>query len=593
VRVRLAVHTRLLLLSIGLILIALLVGDAVLSRSLDRNMTAHIRADLRTRLALVERYVMDAERPLDDLDAWDRLADELGRRASGRVTIMTLDGVVVGDSDVPREALASVENHAGRPEVLQAIHRGEGTDTRKSATVGRRMMYVAIPFRWGDDTAGVVRLAEPLSEVDAAIAEQRRLLVIASVIALVAASLVSVVAHRRVARSVGSLTRAARRMAAGELEARTRVTGADEVGELGRTLDRLAASLSETLGELRAQRDRMGGILDAMQEGVLLLDASGRIALVNPALREMLLLPSDTIGKLPLEVIRHAEMSALLEKATGATTPVTGEIEVAGVKPRRLLVRAHALAGEGEPGGVLCVVIDVTDLRRLETLRRDFVANVSHELRTPVTTVRSAAETLLGGAAADPAASRRFIDIINRNAERLQQLVEDLLDLSKIESRQYQLKLEPVELAAALGQIASLSRERADARRISIRVDAPDGLAVRVDRRAFEQVVNNLVDNAVKYCGEGCHVVVSAAAQDGDVKILVADDGPGIEARHLPRLFERFYRVDAGRSRDQGGTGLGLSIVKHLVEAMGGRVSVESSPGRGTTFCLTLPRATT
>jgi two-component system phosphate regulon sensor histidine kinase PhoR len=335
----------------------------------------------------------------------------------------------------------------------------------------------------------------------------------------------------------------------------------------------------------------MSGIVQAMHEGVLVLDEDGRVGLVNPALREMLLLPADVVGKTVLEVIRHPELPGIIDRARAAEEPVRSEVEVQGVKPRRLLVRASTL--HAEPRGLLVVLVDVTELRRLETLRRDFVANVSHELRTPVTTIRSSVETLKAGAAADPAAAARFLDIVERNAERLQQLVEDLLDLSRIESRQYRLRPESVDLGQVLGHAVSLLRERAEKKRLALLVEtAPDLPAAKADRRALEQVVSNLIDNAVKYTGERCTVRVGAKqVSEKELEVAVTDDGPGIEPRHLPRLFERFYRVDAGRSREQGGTGLGLSIVKHLVEAMGGNVRVESEPGRRTIFAFTVPRA--
>jgi two-component system phosphate regulon sensor histidine kinase PhoR len=416
----------------------------------------------------------------------------------------------------------------------------------------------------------------------------------AALVALLALSaavsaLVAFVATRRTVEQVEFLTGTAQRMAAGDLEARTYYSGEDELAGLGQTLDHLAGSLARTLGELRGERDLLQGILNGMQEGVLVLDGRGRFALVNPALRDMLLIGNDIIGKRPLEVIRHAELPELIARAQRADGPVSSEIEVAGMKPRRLLAQALRLR---EPGGLLIVFFDVTELRRLESLRRDFVANVSHELRTPVTAVRGAAETLRAGASKDPAAAARFLDIIDRNAERLQQLVDDLLDLSRIESRQYRLRLEEVELLPAVQQIVDPLRLRADKKRIALRVDIdPDAPPVKADRRALQQVLTNLIDNAVKYCGEACEVVTRIAPGAGEVRVLVVDNGPGIEAKHLPRLFERFYRVDQGRGRDQGGTGLGLSIVKHLVEAMGGRVNVESAIGRGSTFAFTLPRA--
>ena len=252
-------------------------------------------------------------------------------------------------------------------------------------------------------------------------------------------------------------------------------------------------------------------------------------------------------------------------------------------------MRAAALPGD--PGGVLAVFVDVTELRRLESVRRDFVANASHELRTPVAAVRSAAETLRS-AASDPAAAARFSDIIERNAERLERLIADLLELSRIESREFQLSPEPLEIAPVVHHVLSLHRHRAEQKRIELATEFAAGLpSARADRRALEQVFGNLVDNALKYCPEGARVTVRVSPENSTLRVAVADTGPGIDPKHLPRLFERFYRVDAGRSRELGGTGLGLSIVKHLVVAMGGTVGVESAPGQGTTFTFTLPRA--
>jgi two-component system phosphate regulon sensor histidine kinase PhoR len=378
-------------------------------------------------------------------------------------------------------------------------------------------------------------------------------------------------------------------MAAGDLRARAALSGKDEVAELGNALDQLAASLAGALDELRGERDLLSRVLDGMKEGVLLLDGDGRVVLANPALREMVLLPQDLAGKLPLEVIRNAELKRLLDEAAGASASVSGEIELGDLKPRRLLLHAASLSDER--GGLLAVFVDVTELRRLELIRRDFVANVSHELRTPVATIRSAAETLRRAADAGPEATAEFIAIIERQAERLQRLVEDLLDLSRIESRQFKLKQESVFLDQVTEHVLATFRERAEQRRVKLGSAIAAGVQVRADARALEQVLNNLVENAVKYGSEGGAVTVRASQDGRMVRVDVADTGPGIEAAHLPRLFERFYRVDAGRSRELGGTGLGLSIVKHLVEAMGGRIEVESAPGRGTTFTVTVPRA--
>ncbi len=419
---------------------------------------------------------------------------------------------------------------------------------------------------------------------------------------------VSELAVRWFDEAVRPLTDAARRMHEGDLTVRARIDREQDVGQLGAAFDQLAGSLSTTVGELRSERDLVSRILDGMQEGVLLLDKDGKVALMNPSLREMLLLRADVLGQPLLEVVRHAELKELLDRARTTRKTCSGEVELGGLKPRRLLVRGTSFSQLGSSrdgsrqelgpsenaGGLLAVFFDVTDIRRLESLRRDFVANVSHELRTPVTAILSAAETLEMALAKDPESAKRFLGIIERNAARLQRLIEDLLDLSRIESRELRLRPERFSFDPFAAHLLGMFRERADKRKIALRLESTRGLEVDGDRRALEQVLTNLVDNAVKYCPEGSTVVLRAEPADGalpGVRLRVEDDGGGIAEKHFPRLFERFYRVDAGRSREMGGTGLGLSIVKHLVEAMGGTIRVASAVGKGTTFEVRLPDA--
>jgi len=394
-----------------------------------------------------------------------------------------------------------------------------------------------------------------------------------------------------VSRVTAELTRAAWRLHNGDLTVRTRLRGHDELAELGLALDRLAGGLEATFGELRAERDLQKRILEAMQEGVVVVDRDGRIVLVNPALRSMLLLGTDAVGKLLIETVRHAQLNTMVETARGQACDRPVEIELPGLKPRRMLVQVAPLGGDG---GLMFVFVDVTELRRLESLRRDFVANASHELRTPIAAVRSATETLRTGALEDRVAATRFLDIIERNSVRLQSLLEDMLELSKLESNEFKLKRERVELQRVVPIVLALFRERADKKGVYLGADVPAALPpVEGDSRALEHILSNLVDNAVKYCPAGTHILVGAAPDETRVRLTVSDTGPGIAPEHVPRIFERFYRVDAGRSRELGGTGLGLSIVKHMVEAMRGKVFVESTVGAGSTFSVLLPKSDT
>jgi two-component system phosphate regulon sensor histidine kinase PhoR len=588
--VKLGIRAKLFTASLALIVVSLVAGELYLRPTIENDLMARIRADLSARLALVAEQAQTLAATGDTTNKdWDALADRLGPLARARVTFIDGQGTVKGDSELAGEALERVENHSTRPEVRAALQGRSTDEVRFSATLRRRLLYTAAPVAGAGNM--VARLSLPLAEVDDAVARLRAILVVGGLVALLAAVLISTGAVVLLARELRRVTAIARRMSAGELDLRSRLDTHDEVGDLGRTLDHLAENLSRSLRELRDDRDLLGRILEAMREGVLVLDSERRILLFNGSLREMLLLDTAAVGHPAIEVVRNAELQTLVDAAIAGQEPVTGEIEVAGLRPRTLLVHATRLSGE--PRCVLVVLFDVTEVRRLETVRKDFVANVSHELRTPIAAVMSAAETLRTAARTDVAAAGSFVEIIERNARRLGDLVQDLLDLSRIESKEFRLSADSFDLSGVVDRTLEFHEERATQKRMRISAALPPQLpAVRGDATALERVLSNLIDNAVKYCPEGAAIVVAAEDLGGKLRVSVSDDGPGIEARHLPRLFERFYRCDPGRSRAMGGTGLGLSIVKHLVEAMGGTVQVESTPGQGTRFSFTVPTAT-
>lgn len=585
------IRGKLFLISLGLIAGALFVSDLVLTTALDKSLTERTRTDLIVRTELAERETsrLAEKSGTHAQQEWQELAKDLGARAKARVTIIALEGQVLGDSSLTPAELEGVENHRERPEVLEAMAQGRGSSVRYSSTLQQRMMYVAVPFLRQGVRAGVVRAAFPLVQVEHAVTQLRMVLFVASLLALVVAGLVSTLATRRITQTLRQLAQTAGRMVDGELGERTRTPGHDEIATLGKSLDHLAGSLSKALAQLKSERDLLGDILAGMQEGVLVLDRDAHVIHANPALRAMLLLGSDCIGNPLLDVIRNADLVEILWRARDSASAASGEVELTGIKPRRLMVQVSPLQSGGT-GDLLMVLVDVTQLRQLESIRKDFVANASHELRTPVASMRSAAETLRG-AMSDPEASQAFLEIIERNAGRLHQLVEDLLDLSRIESREFRLQIEGVDLGHFADQMAKAYKRLAKDKQINLVTDeAPSGLLAMADRKALEQVLGNLLDNAVKYCPPGSTVRIHAHPEGERIRLEVEDTGPGIPPQHLPRLFERFYRVDASRSRELGGTGLGLAIVKHLVEAMGGGVSVESEPGKGSTFSFTLPK---
>jgi len=587
------VRAKIFAVSLSLIVLSVLAGEIYLRHSVEASLMDRIRQDLIGRLDLVrdasdETLNASPPGPLDNKAAWSELAHRLARSGNGRLTFIRPDGVVLGDSEVDLGGLDRLENHHDRPEMLEALRGSWGSSMRWSATVNRRLMYVAVPIERDGKLTLIARLAVPLTEIDEALQGLRQIFGFGALIALSVALFLSFGAAHILSRSLRDLTEAARRMSSGDLDVRTHLRGRDEVAELGKALDALAESLSANTSTMRAERDLLGRILESMQEGVLVMDAERRILLVNPSLRETLNLSSEAVGRIAIEVIRNAELQRLLETALASEGSHSGEIEIVGLKPRRALVHAKAMSGQP---GLLAVFVDVTDVRRLESLRRDFVANVSHELRTPIAAVASAAETLRRSALRDPEASVRFVDMIERNARRLHELVEDVLDLSRIESKEFKPRADAVEVGPIATQVIGTFRERIEKKRLVVKAAVPAGTPPAIaDHRAVEQVLTNLIENACKYCPDGSAITVRVTDEGNKVRVAVEDTGPGIEAKHLPRLFERFYRVDAGRTRDMGGTGLGLSIVKHLVESMGGMIGVQSTIGRGSTFWFTLPR---
>jgi two-component system phosphate regulon sensor histidine kinase PhoR len=521
---------------------------------------------------------------------WDALADSVGGALGLRVTLIDREGRVRGDSEVPRAELPGLENHAGRPEVKAALAGEAGSAARRSRTVNEELLYVAVPMRRPGAIA-VVRLAEPLAMIRALNASLVRLSLIAALAALLISVPLLLWLTSRQASRVRALASIAAGFGAGDFAGRAPERPADELGRLGAAVNRMGGDLAARIANLARERDENAQILARMADGVALLDPAGHILLMNHSLSAMLDAPRPGHGAPFREIVRSPELDALITEATATRGTVERDVRLWAPRSRLVRVTATPLEREGR-ASLLLVLHDLTEIERANRVRQDFVANVSHELRTPLTSLRGYADTLLEGGLDDVEHRESFVRIIRDQTERLQALTEDLLSLAELERPGAELRLERFDLRELVTRQAAVPAERARRAGIVLEVEPGGAVDVVADRARIEQVVANLLDNAVKYTEKG-GVRVALGVSDGTAWCEVRDSGSGIPAEDLPRIFERFYRVDKARSRELGGTGLGLSIVKHIVTLHGGTVSVESAPGRGSTFRFELPPAET
>jgi two-component system phosphate regulon sensor histidine kinase PhoR len=575
-------------------LVSLLVATLYASGALRDFFYDRTAADLRSRAWLLEeefgdQLVAGRSEHIDELCKW------LGETSSTRITVILPTGKVVGDSD---ESPANMENHAHRPEVMDALAGGSGAFVRFSHTVSQDMMYVAIPVRRGGQTVGILRTSIPVTSIDRRLrAIQLRIAAGGLVVALLAA-VVSLLVSRRISRPLEQLKRGAEQFARGDLAHKLPAGNALEIAALAETMNQMAAELDKRLRTVVRQRNEREAVLSSMVEGVLAVDSQQRLISLNQAAARLLGVKAELArGRSLQEAIRNPQLQNLVAEVFAKGGPSEGEIPLYGTEERYLhangtILRDTDTAGAEGPGvGALVVLHDVTELRRLDSIRRDFVANVSHELRTPVTSIKGFVETLLDGAMHDPDNAERFLRILASQSDRLNAIIEDLLTLSRIEeeSQKTEIMLAPGRIKAVLQAAVAVCQPKIAEKAIQVELRCDESLQAGIDAPLLEQAVVNLIDNAVKYSPQRGIIHLQAARGEEEIVIRVQDHGCGIEGKHLPRLFERFYRVDKARSRTLGGTGLGLAIVKHIMQLHGGRATVESSLGAGSTFSLHLP----
>jgi two-component system phosphate regulon sensor histidine kinase PhoR len=572
-----------------LALVSLLSGGLAWRGARERALRA-AEHDLALAAGLVREQLGDLPFDPASAHALAERAARAARAADARVSLIAADGRVVADSDVAPDALERVANHARRPEVAAALAGRTGSARRHSATVGQHFLYVAVPRSPGVPGSGAIRLARDLSSVEQDLAGVGRAIAVSIALGL-AASLgaLALLLRRAFDRPLARIRATLARIESGDLAARTRLRRKGEVGEIAAAIDQMAGELEQRLREVTGEKEQLSGVLGGMVEGVLVIGAEGRIQLANRSLRELFGIRGELLGKRPIEAIRHAALEDALSEAAHSREPVVREVAL-GTSPSRVL-RLHATAfPTGEGTGVVAVFYDVTELRRVEAMRRDFVTHASHELKTPITAIRGFVEMIAEGTV-PPDDQPRILGIVRAHVQRLERLVEDLLELARAESDQPHLSLRPLDLAAAARAALEGLQSRFSERRIATELIASGASRALADPEALEQVLTNLLDNALKYTEPGGRVAVRLADEGERVRVSIQDTGIGIPEADRARIFERFYRVDKVRSRALGGTGLGLAIVKHLVQAMGGEVTVESTPGVGSTFHVRLPRA--
>lgn len=572
------------------ILVVLIAGLEWYASHLTREFyTDRKQAELETVAKVSEARLLDL---LDrrELAGLRTVCADLARAVSLRITVILPSGEVVADTS---EDPQRMDNHADRPEVQAALRGDIGRATRFSRTVGERLTYVAVPLNQDGKVAGVVRTAFSTRSLSASLRAVYVRIALVGLAATLLAGAVSLLVARRIIRPLETLRQGAERFARGELKHRLPAAGAEEMRMLAQSLNHMAAELDQRLETIVRQDNEHQAVLASMIEGVLAVDPDGAILSLNEACAQMLgVAAQQARGRLVHEAFRHAGLLAFVEEALASPEPVEQDLEATG--PEKHWLHAHGTVlhdGQQRKIGALIVLHDVTRLRHLEKIRRDFVANVSHELKTPITSIKGFVETLLHEQLEDKDNSLRFLGIILRQVNRLDAIIGDLLMLSRLErgSEEQTVQLQCESLAEVLRAAVEMCEKKAADKSMRLELECPAELQAEINAPLLEQAVTNLIDNAIKYSEAGAAVRIAAAQEGNEVVIRVQDQGCGIEAVHLPRLFERFYRVDRARSRELGGTGLGLAIVKHIVAAHRGSIRVESAVGRGSTFFVSLP----
>jgi two-component system phosphate regulon sensor histidine kinase PhoR len=565
-----------------LIIIIMGVLGAYLVNSTRNQQLDNLRVQLENEARITAEASLPGFLSPDGEPILSDMANKLGEQINTRVTIIALDGTVLGDSE---EDPAAMENHAARPEIKDALNKGLGESTRYSTTLTEKMMYVAVPVSHQGEVLGIARVALPLTEIESLVQRVTVSIAVAMAIAALLVMLAAWLIARITTRPIREITAASRKIASGELEQKITIETGDEVEELAYSFNEMSSKLKALVDTISGDKARLETILDNMADGVIMTDNEGNISLANRAVKTLFKI-KDAVNKPLIEVVRDYEVDELLKLCLQNADVQDTQYE-SGTSKR--FVRAIAIPITGyRPGGVLILFQDLTDIKNLQTTRRELIGNISHEFRTPLASIKAMVETLQDGAVNDREAASDFLPRIAGEVDRLTQMVTELTELTHIETGKAELRLETVNLNLLIEEIIKQLSPQAERQQLSIKTDLDSALPpVQADIERIRQVMVNLAHNAIKFTSPGGSITIASRRGDNSVIVAVTDTGIGISRSDLPHVFERFYKAD--RARSGGGTGMGLAIAKHAIEAHGGSIRVQSEEGKGSTFSFDLP----
>jgi len=562
-----------------------------LDKKLEENALKDIKSSLVNQAYLIETQINAEDITKENITSLDSLVKALSKKINCRITVSNSYGRVLADSGKSSEEVSNMENHADRPEIKAALSGLIGEEIRYSRTLKIDMLYVALPIKDNKEAIGVLRLALPLSDLKDMLIVIRKAIFFSLFFALGLAFVLGSILTKAIIKPINKMIYVSRKFSQGDFSHKIFIDSEDELGELAAALNKMAQNIEDKVGEIEVKNQHLMAILESMVEGIIVVDKTSRIVSINFTVENIFNIPKKNLeGKIFLEAIRNNDIADIINVVLKKGEFTSCELPLMWPVQKIFQINASPIFEKGIVSGCLLVIHDMTEIRKLETMRRDFVANVSHELKTPLTSIKGFTETLLEGALDDKENNVHFLKIIQNHTERLSKLVDDLLSLSHLESEKIYLKKQDFDLKEQAEQVIINFKAQLKKKGMDIKNELFHGVVINADKARIEEVFTSLLDNAIKFSKDKGVIKIYGQEENGKIKIIIEDSGIGIPEKDISRIFERFYRVDKARSRELGGTGLGLSIVKHIVELHGGNVGVQSAEGFGSKFWFALPK---